>query len=328
MNLTLVATVASIFIVAISAYLIFVFLPRRYDIRGQIIGFIVCCIILIIVMDSFINVATSLSFTCSGDPITVDGSTALFPLVDKIAQDYNSNICGGKSLITAKEVSSITGLEHVENGTIAIADSDVPPPPSDGDLVDHPVASVIFTIVIDPHITSVKNLSTNDLRQIYTGKITNWRDVGGPKLPIDIVSRPADSGTRTTFDMHVLCTTETIKNPSERETNEAVAQHVVLGGGGSIGYVDLGTAMKYSLQPVSIDGIQPNEDNILAGKYHFWNIEHMYTKGIPKFNSLTESFLRYVNQVVTDGSVPKSLNYIPFNDLARKFPTPNPCPST
>src|SRR5262249_22672833 len=70
-------------------------------------------------------------------------------------------------------------------------------------LIPHPIAVIIFSVVINKAV-GIHSLTTDQLRRIYSGQFTNWSHLCGPNLPIDIISRGSDSGTRSTFDQKIL----------------------------------------------------------------------------------------------------------------------------
>lgn len=224
------------------------------------------------------NLGTPGVFTCVQGTITAAGSTALAPLVQAVAADYQKK-CSGAN-ITVQLGGSKTGLSDVEAGSVQIGDSDIPALSNQTDLVDHQVAVVVFTIVVNPKVTGVTNLSTAQLKGIYSGSITNWSQVGGPNLKIVVVSRPASSGTRATFQKYILGGPETVNGPTSlvSDSTGTVATEVQQTDG-AIGYITLGAAQKLSLTPMNIDGNAPTPTLVENNTYKFWNIEHMFTKG-------------------------------------------------
>ena len=231
------------------------------------------------------------SFNCVQGSLTAAGSTALAPLVQAVAKDYQAK-CSGAN-ITVNLGGSGVGLASAENGSVQIGNSDVFKKTGQEDLVDHQVAVVIFTVVINSKVTGVTNLTTAQIKGIYSGSIKNWNQVGGPNLPIVVVSRPTTSGTRATFQSYVLGGPETITGPTSLVTDSTgtVATEVNQTAG-AIGYVTTGAAKKLSLTMVNIDGNAPTATLVEPNTYKFWNIEHMYTKG--KANNLSQALIDYM----------------------------------
>ncbi len=237
---------------------------------------------------------TTGQFNCVSGSITVAGSTALQPLTTAVAQKYQGK-CSGAN-ITVQGGGSKVGLGEAESSAVQIGDSDVFAASTQSDLVDHQVAVVVFVLATNPDVTGVTNLTSAQILSIYTGKTTNWNQVGGPNLPIVVVSRPTTSGTRATFKQYVL--KGTAESPTQSKNLTADSTQLVLQTveqtNGAIGYVTLGSATQEGskVTMLSIDSNAPTPTNVESNTYIFWNIEHMYTKGAP--SGLAQAFLNYM----------------------------------
>ncbi|HEU5229851.1 MAG TPA: phosphate ABC transporter substrate-binding protein [Ktedonobacteraceae bacterium] len=261
---------------------------------------IVCISVTVIVISVFLVACGSDTSTGSSTPtvagcatgnITAAGSTALAPLVQAVAKVYQ-NKCTGAN-ITVNLGGSGSGLSQVEAGNIQIGNSDIFKKAGQDDLVDHQVAVVAFALIINPKVTGVTNLTTDQIKGIYSGRTTNWKDLGGPDLKIVVVSRPASSGTRATFQQYILGGPETISSPANL-TSDSTSTVVtnVRQTDGAIGYAALGATKVSGLTMLSIDGNAPTVDMVKTNAYKFWNIEHMYTKG--EATGLTKSFIDFM----------------------------------
>lgn len=252
------------------------------------------------------------SYNCVAGSLTVSGSTALAPLVQKVAAAYQAKCSSAH--ITVNLGGSKVGLANVEAGSVGIGNSDVfADKTTQGDLVDHQVAVVIFAVIINTKV-GVTKLTTDQIKGIYAGTITNWKQVGGPDMKIVVVSRPASSGTRATFQQYVLGGPEKISGPASLTTDSTgtvitnVAQTA-----GAIGYAATGPAKGNSgVTLVSIDGNDPTASNVESNTYKFWNIEHMYTKGQP--SPLAQALIDYMAS--SDGnSAAASLDFVPLSQM-------------
>jgi phosphate binding protein len=218
------------------------------------------------------------TYTCLSGNITAEGSIALQPLVSAVAQKYEAR-CSGAN-ITVNLGGSSAGLAATENGSVDIANSDLFSKPGQEDLVDHQVSVVVFTLIVNGKVTGVSSLTINQLKAIYTGQTTNWKDLGGPDLPIVIVGRPTTSSTRAAFQNYVLGTVETVAGPANLTTDTtSTALTNVQQQDGAIGYAALGPALQSGLTVLKIDNVEPSPANVESNTYRFWYIEHMYTKG-------------------------------------------------
>jgi phosphate transport system substrate-binding protein len=256
------------------------------------------------------------AFTCVQGSITASGSTALQPLVTKVAQDYQSK-CPGAN-ITVSPGGSKVGLSNAENGTSQIGNSDIFAAPTQSDLVDHQVAVVVFVLAVNPSVTGVTNLTTDQIKSIYTGKVTNWNQVGGPDQTIVAVERPASSGTRATFKQYILGGAAEAPAQSKSLTVDSTGTVIqtVEQTKGAIGYVTLGAAQAEGSKLVilNIDGNAPNEDLVKNNTYKFWNIEHMYTKG--SASGLAQALIDYMASDSAK-SIASSLKFILKPDMSQ-----------
>lgn len=253
--------------------------------------------------------------------LAIDGSTALAPLFQSAAKSFQTTNSSVQISITPN--GSGTGLKDAHAGAVQIGMSDVfatQKEPSAGaysDLTDHQVAAVVFALVVNNDLTGkVGNLTSQQIVGIYTGQYTNWSQLGGPNEQITPIQRPSSSGTRATFDQYVLNgAKETAGNTLTQDTTGAVVQ-AVAGTQGAIGYVGLSFVAQYAGQvsPICIDGYKPNATDIDAGNYHFWNIEHAYTKGPATGNAKT--FLQYVVSDQIQKNDLLSLDYLPLGTVA------------
>jgi len=254
------------------------------------------------------------AYTCQKGSITAAGSTALQPLVSAVAKKYQAK-CSG-STITVNLGGSGAGLTAAENGTADIGDSDIFSKPGQEDLVDHQVAVVVFTVMINSQVTGVTSLTTDQIKAIYSGQTTNWKALGGPDLPIVVVSRPSSSGTRATFQKYVLGgAVESITGPDNLTTDSTgTVISNVQQTAGAIGYAASGPAKQFGLTILKIDNVEATPDNVKSNKYKFWNIEHMYTKGPAK--SLAQALIDYM--VSPDGlAAAQTLDFIAITDISQ-----------
>lgn len=227
--------------------------------------------------------------------INAAGSSALLPLVQEAADEFmasNPNV-----VINSNGGGSGEGLKQVAAGSIDIGDSDVfaeekLDADTAKDLVDHQVALVTMAAIVNPDL-GVDNLTTDQLVDIFTGKTTNWNEVGGPDEEIVLVTRPSSSGTRATFKTYALNGAEEASNQALETDDSGTLVQTVQDNKGAIGYVALSYLLNNDkIKAVSIDGVEPTLENTYNGTYKVWSYEHMYTKGEP--NEVTKAFLDYI----------------------------------
>ena len=246
------------------------------------------------------------------EKITIVGSSALQPLIEQAGNDYH--LAHMSSNIVVQGGGSGTGLSQVQAGAVEVGTSDVYAETQKGidarKLEDYPVA-VVGIVPIANKGVGVKNLSTKQLSDIFTGKIKNWRQVGGKNQSIIVINRSRGSGTRSTFEDLVLNGKEAI-NSQEQDSNGTVKK-IVNSTPGTISYISFPYANDQNIQKISINNIQPDNRNIPMNKWPLWSYEHMYTKGKP--NKATAAFIKYVlSKKVQKDLVPK-IGYISVHEM-------------
>ena len=229
--------------------------------------------------------------------VTASGSSALLPLVKDAAAKFKSK--NPEVSLTLNAGGSGTGLKQVAEGSVNIGNSDVPaekklPGDKAKGLVDHKVCTMTVATIINKDIAGqVKSLTSQQLQDVFTAKVTNWKDVGGPDEPIVLVTRPSTSGTRALFTELALAGQEEASNKSLETDDSGTLIQSVAQTKGAIGYVALPYLVNNKdVAAVAIDGVEPTLENTYNGKYKVWGYEHMYTKGEP--TGAVKSFLDYI----------------------------------
>jgi len=255
------------------------------------------------------------SVPCVGGSITAAGSTALQPLVDKAAKDYVA-ACG-TAQIQVQGGGSGTGLTQVSQGAIQLGDSDITAesklkPADAAALVDHIVAKQGWVMVVHPGVTGVTNLTSAQATSIWTGKVTNWKDVGGPDLAIVLILRPESSGTRSTFKKVVLGGAQEATGQALTEDSNGAVVTAVKGTPGSTSVVGFAYFQqnKGQVSGLQLDGVDATVANMASGTYKLAAPGHMYTKGQP--DGLTKAFLDYMLGPIVQGTTIPSLFYAPI----------------
>lgn len=248
--------------------------------------------------DNAADTNTESSDSSLSGTITAAGSSALKPLADDAADSFLND--HPDVSITIDAGGSGEGLKQVSEGTVDIGNSDVAAEDkldetAAKELVDHQVCVVTMAPIVNKDVAEagVKSLTKEQLISIFTGKTTNWKDVGGPDENIVLVTRPESSGTRATFQKYALDGNEEASNTSMETDDSGVLLTNVKSTNGAIGYV----ALSYltgdaGVETVAIDDVEPTLENTYSGKYPVWTFEHMYTKGEP--NEVTKAFLDYI----------------------------------
>lgn len=242
--------------------------------------------------------------------ISASGSTALLPLLKPAQEAFQDkydkvtvNIAGG---------GSFTGMNQVSEGAVQIGNSDVnlPDEYKDKGLVDHKVVVEPFVFIVDKD-NKVDNITKQQAIDILTGKITNWKEVGGADQKITLIHRAKSSGSRATISDVVLKGAAFTDDAVIQDSNGAV-RAAIASTPGSIGYVDAPYADD-SVKVLKFDGVEYSPQNIIDGKYPIYGYGHMYTKGEP--TGAVKAFIDYILSDEFQNSQVEKLGFIPISKM-------------
>jgi phosphate transport system substrate-binding protein len=253
---------------------------------------------------------------CSGSAsetsLTVAGSTTVLPIAESAAELFQEET--GVSVLVSG-LGSSAGIEAVQNGTADIATSSRALSDAEKDYgLDTTVVAYDGIAVIVNDDNPVTNLTLDELRDIYAGVITNWSEVGGPNLDIQVVNRDEASGTREAFKTLVMRGTSFDRSaavlPGTGQVRDVVSRTP-----GAIGYISIGFVSSSfttaTVKSLSIDGVAATEDNVENGTYPIARDLYFFTKGKP--SDLAQEYINLVlssemAQTVRDaGYIPASI---------------------
>jgi len=228
--------------------------------------------------------------------LQIDGSTTVGPIADAFAEAFMSNYPDLE--ITVKKTGSGDGAAALVDGRCDIAimsrfmkEKEFKKAVENGIFpVAHVVAMDGVCAVVHPS-NPVTQLSTSQIRDIYKGKITNWKEVGGPDSPIVVISRDTSSGTYETFHGLVM-NKEEMGSKVEYVNSNPQAHARVKTTVGAIGYVGIGF-LDANVKALKVNGILPSRQTITTGQYPVARPLFMFTNGYPKLGSMTYKFCTF-----------------------------------
>ncbi len=223
--------------------------------------------------------------------ITLAGSTSMEKLCEAMSEAFMEAY--PDVTVTVEYTGSGAGIESVTSGSVDIGDSSrsLTDDEKAKGAVENIVAIDGIAVITDTDNT-VANLTTEELAKIYTGEITNWKELGGNDEAIVVIGREAGSGTRGAFE-ELLEVEDKCAYAQELDSTGAVLAKVA-STPGAIGYVSL-DVVDDSVNAVSLNGVEATEANILAGDYLLSRPFVMATMGeISEQSELIQTWFSYI----------------------------------
>ncbi len=227
----------------------------------------------------------SLTAPCLAEKIVVEGSTTVLPIAQKAAEifmeenrDVNIIVRGGGSGVGI--ASLIDGTCDIGNASRPIKDTELDKAVSRGvDVKANVIAMDGIAVIVHPS-NKVEALTKEQIKAIFTGRISNWSQVGGANEKIVVISRDTSSGTFEAFGELALDKAKVRADALMQASNQAVA-NTVSRTPGAIGYIGLGY-ISSGVKVLAIEGVTPSNETVLLNTYIISRPLFMYTRGVPK----------------------------------------------
>lgn len=244
--------------------------------------------------------------------VVINGSTTVFPIAQRAAEEFMNKHPDVN--VSVRGTGSGNGIASLINGTCDIADASRPI--TQGEIeeaekngikpVSHIIARDGIAIIVNKD-NPISSISRKELKKIYTGEITNWKELGGEDMKIIPVTRDSSSGTFEVFEEKVLGKdTQMISSAVVQGSNQAV-KVTVTKTPGAIGYIGLGY-IDGSVKVLQYDGIIPSEKSVSSGAYEISRPLFMYTNGQPV--GVVKEFIDFV--LSKDGQkIVKEAGFVP-----------------
>jgi phosphate transport system substrate-binding protein len=242
----------------------------------------------------------------ASDQVIVTGSTTIQPIAEVAKEGFERTHPGVRILVSG--VGSSAGIENVIAGTADIGTSsrDLKGDELHAGLVDTPIAYDAIAVIVNPS-NPVDGLTKAQVKAIFEGRITNWKQVGGPDMEIGLVNRDEASGTREAFFKIVLDKERfdptAVVLPGTGQVRSVVAQAP-----SAIGYISLGFVTP-EVKALAIDGVEPSEEAVVNGRYPISRVLHFLTRGEP--TGLVKEFIDYVLSPEVQEDVVRDAGFIP-----------------
>lgn len=232
--------------------------------------------------------ADSSSSSLSGT-VATDGSTSMEKVIGYLSEAFmqeNPNV-----KVTYNPTGSGSGIEAVGKGScdIGLASRDLTDDEKSSGLTQTTIAVDGIAMIVNPD-NGVDDLTIDQIAQIYTGQITNWKDVGGSDGDIVVIGREAASGTRDGFET-ITDTKDKCKYAQELTSTGDVIQ-TVAGNPNAIGYASLAD-LNDSVKAIKVGGVAPTEDTVKDGSYKIQRNFNLITKDGTKLSDAAQAFFDY-----------------------------------
>ena len=252
--------------------------------------------------------------TLSGE-ITYDGASSFQALVEAAGEKFMEE--NPDVIISGSGNGSGKGLTAVASGTVTIGNSDVfaetkLDESDSAKLVDYEVAVVGMGPVVSKNVT-VDDLTLEQLKGIFSGTITNWKEVGGDDATIVVLNRKAGSGTRATFEAAVFGNeANEFKGDAELDKSGDV-QTQLSSTDNAISYLDFSHFDDSKFNAVKVEGVEPKSENVYDNSFPVWATEHMYCA--EDADEATTAFLEYMLSDDVQGSLVEEQGFIPVAEM-------------
>ena len=240
--------------------------------------------------------------------VSTNGSTSMEKVIGALSEAFMQENSGVK--VTYDATGSGTGIESAKNGSCDLGLSSRKLKDSETGLVAHTIALDGIAMIVNDK-SGVSNLMLEQVKQIFKGEITNWKELGGEDLEISCVGRESGSGTRDGFES-ITGTADVCKLAQELTSTGAVIT-AVSSSKNAIGYASLSSVEgQNGIKTVTIDGVECTEDNVLSGSYKIQRPFNIVVAEGKELSEQAQSFLDFAmssqaaDLITKAGAIPAS----------------------
>ncbi len=226
--------------------------------------------------------------------ISISGSTSVGPLMGKLAEKYeedNSNVS-----IEINEVGSSAGIKDTINGVSEIGMSSRELKSEEASEVEATTIAYDGIAIITNKNNQIKNITIDEIKGIYTGKITNWNQIeGGKDAPIVVVSREEGSGTRDAFQEIVGYKSEDLVSNAMIANATGAVKETVAGNENAIGFVSF-EYLDDKVNIVNVENVEPKAELVQSGEYKISRPFIVVTKK----DSISEEGQKFIDFILSE----------------------------
>jgi len=231
----------------------------------------------------------------SSEKINVSGSTTVLPIMQIVAEEFmyqnpdvNITVSGGGSGVGIAAL--IDKITDIAMSSRQIKTEELDKAVAKGlSIQEFEIAKDAITVIVSPANTKMNQIDSQTLKQIYTGAITNWKDLNGEDKSIVVISRDTNSGTFEVFNEHILKKDHLAPAVLMLASNRAILDEVGKNPD-AIGYVGLGYVTD-QVKGLLLDGVEPTKENALNESYPISRGLYLYTPDIPQ--GVTKAFIDF-----------------------------------
>lgn len=249
----------------------------------------------IVSLVSLITVIGLIFAGCGGNSgknktISTDGSTSMEKVIGALKETYENENSG--ITVTYNPTGSGTGITAVAEGRcdIGLSSRALKPEEIAKGLNETIIAYDGIGIIVNPQ-NPVNDLSVETIAKIYTGEITNWKELGGMDAEIVLIGREANSGTRDGFES--ITKTENKCKYRQEQTSTGDVITTVANNPAAIGYASV-ASLKDNVKALSVDGVKPTNETIKDGTYKIQRPFVLVTKADTKLSDEAQSFYDFI----------------------------------
>lgn len=264
--------------------------------------------IILVIVIILVLAGAYLAINSGSSKVEIVGSTSVQPVAEKLVEKYKEthpdaqiNVQGGGSSV---------GIKSAQDGTADIGTSSKALKKNESQgLTQIPLGQDGIVIAVNTE-NSVDGVTSEQLKDIFSGKITNWKEVGGSDGKINVIRREDGSGTLDAFESIVMGKDTKIKSDAVVQSSTEAVKQSVKTDENAIGFVSY-AHMSSDVKALKIDGVSPSDDTIADGSYKLQRPFLFLVKGTP--NQATQDFLNFVNssegqKVLKDEKIVQSSN--------------------